>query len=167
MCFRSWFSSPTRLSRCSGAEGGAEGGDDDEMAMLDAAMAEIAAVLKGRAPPKREPPTQATIEAMLQFAQSLTTLLDEHPIVVGDWSHSRMNEVLAPLLWLVDHAPSGSDLKPVFSLLSKYQAQGFDWASWILSPGSPPAAATGLDEGGQGRGEGEEGRGRKQKEGRR
>ena len=30
----------------------------------DAAMAEIAAVLKGRAPPKREPPTQATIEAM-------------------------------------------------------------------------------------------------------
>ena len=84
--------------------------------------------------------SQATIEAMLQFAQSLTTLLDEHPIVVGDWSHSRMNEVLAPLLWLVDHAPSGSDLKPVFSLLSKYQAQGFDWASWILSPGFPPAA---------------------------
>ena len=30
----------------------------------DAAMAEISAVLKGRAPPKREPPTQATIEAM-------------------------------------------------------------------------------------------------------
>ena len=30
----------------------------------DAAMTEISAVLKGRAPPKREPPTQATIEAM-------------------------------------------------------------------------------------------------------
>ena len=51
-----------------------------------------------------------TVSTLLGFAKALDRLLDEYPIVVGDWSHSRMNEVLAPLLWLADNAPSTADL---------------------------------------------------------
>eukprot|EP01051_Picozoa_sp_SAG22_P009225 SAG22_NODE_754_length_7443_cov_4.952478_2_plen_230_part_00 len=81
-----------------------------------------------------------TVSALLGFAGALDTLLDDFPIVVGDWSHSRMNEVLAPLLWLADNAPSDSDLSAVFSLMGKFQSQGFLWAEWVTSSGFPPDA---------------------------
>jgi hypothetical protein len=52
----------------------------------------------------------------------------------GDWSHMRMTELYAPLLWLADHAPPTADLSPVLSLMGKVASQGMDWTSWILSP---------------------------------
>jgi hypothetical protein len=82
----------------------------------------------------------ATITAMVAFTDSLDALLDTNPIFVGDWSHSRMNELLSPLLWLVDHAPPAANLTATFRLLGKFPVQGFDWATWILS-GNFPAVA--------------------------
>ena len=86
------------------------------------------------------PAREAIIDAMIAFAGSLDSLLDSNPIIVGDWSHSRMNELLSPLLWLIDHAPQPANLTATFRLLGKFQVQGFDWATWILS-GNVPAVA--------------------------
>lgn len=78
--------------------------------------------------------TTAVTASLLKFADALDTFLAAHPIVIGDWSHMRMTELLAPLLWLTDHAPASSDLSPVLSLMGKVSSQGMDWTSWILSP---------------------------------
>ena len=76
----------------------------------------------------------AVIHALLKFVDTLDGFLSENPIIIGDWSHMRMNELLAPLLWLTDHAPELADLSPVLSLMGKVHSQGMDWTSWILSP---------------------------------
>lgn len=83
---------------------------------------------------------EAIIAAMVAFTNSLDALLDTNPIFVGDWSHSRMNELLSPLLWLADHASPAANLTATFRLLGKFSTQGFDWATWILS-GNLPAVA--------------------------
>ena len=66
----------------------------------------------------------AVASALLKIIDSLDSFLVIHPIVVGDWSHMRMTELLAPLLWLTDHAPASSDLAPVLSLMGKVSSQG-------------------------------------------
>lgn len=68
--------------------------------------------------------TTAVTSALLKIVDSLDSFLAVHPIVVGDWSHMRMTELLAPLLWLTDHAPASSDLAPVLSLMGKVSSQG-------------------------------------------
>ena len=78
--------------------------------------------------------SSAVVDGLLKFADALDTFLADHPIVIGDWSHMRMTELLAPLLWLTDHAPASADLSPVLSLMGKVYTQGMDWTSWILSP---------------------------------
>ena len=90
------------------------------------------------------PPTASklTISVLLGFTKTLDKLLDDYPIVIGDWSHSRMNEILAPLLWLADNIPPGSaaGLNATYSLMGKFMAQGFSWSDWIMSPGLPDNA---------------------------
>eukprot|EP01043_Picozoa_sp_COSAG02_P010975 COSAG02_NODE_398_length_23118_cov_49.968939_2_plen_177_part_00 len=66
----------------------------------------------------------AVTSALLKIVDSLDDFLTIHPIIVGDWSHMRMPELLAPLLWLMDHAPVSSDLAPVRSLMGKVSSQG-------------------------------------------
>ena len=68
--------------------------------------------------------TSAVISALLKIVESLDSFLVMHPIVVGDWSHMRMAELLAPLLWLMDHAAASKDLAPVLSLIGKVSSQG-------------------------------------------
>eukprot|EP01043_Picozoa_sp_COSAG02_P054517 COSAG02_NODE_6184_length_3746_cov_1.581300_2_plen_199_part_00 len=68
--------------------------------------------------------TVAVTSALLKIVDSLDSFLVTHPIVVGDWSHMRMTELLAPLLWLMDNAPTSSDLAPVLSLMGKVSSQG-------------------------------------------
>ena len=68
--------------------------------------------------------TSDVTASLLTFVDALDSFLAAYPIVVGDWSHMRMTELLAPLLWLTDHAPASSDLSPVLSLMGKVSSQG-------------------------------------------